>query len=464
MSIADSKPVIPLTMRIQTASTGEAEKATEKKDVARFDKPKASSGAKETVGEEKAKSQTVIVNNSEVKDKVTLSSGGKKEASSLDNAKKDEGGVQRTNPNDVQEAAAKAKDPNAGEKSLVKTAVNLNDQVAQNKAKHQEGQSDHYNNDQKNVDMQYRNLAQSGSFGASNVAKRGQRHQDDEEGEQNQRRRKKASFQSSPQNIRKPLTVIEGSKMGMGSSQDMFVSSAFSQQKISNMKVEKSIIEQIKEYHLPEIGLVFYDTVYANYNHNEKNGIGRNMQKDIFALLVEHIPLTKDVYSPQYKRLIRDIIQGAMRAGYDSSLELKDLTKILISGIMAISPHDDDTKIMTDTLKIIVSEIMYGKINIGYNMRDAAAYIGAASYTLSLYYKDFQKEVQFDKSFDKLLREAFADAIWVATGEISNFSTAYAKSNIEHFMTAKSKEEEVISKSVVKNLLLSPFKKVLNRQ
>ena len=86
------------------------------------------------------------------------------------------------------------------------------------------------------------------------------------------------------------------------------------------------------------------------------------MQKDIFALLVEHIPLTKDVYSPQYKRLIRDIIQGSMRAGYDSNLELKDLTKLLISGIMAISPHDDDTKIVTDTLKIIVSEIMYGKL------------------------------------------------------------------------------------------------------
>lgn len=285
--------------------------------------------------------------------------------------------------------------------------------------------------------------------------------EDEQEGGGQQRRRKPASFQS-PQ-AKKPLTVIEGARVGESQSQDMFVSSSFSEQRISGMKVQKTVIEQLKEYYLNDVGLNFYDIVYANYNHKEKNGIGPNMQKEIFSAIVENVTKTDDVLSPKYKKLVRDIIQGSMRAGDDSNLEMKDLAKILISGLMATSPHGDDPEIMAEAVKIIVSEIMYGKINIGYNMRDAASYIGAAAYTLSTYYKEYQKDIVFDKAMENKIHEAFASAIWSATGEISNFSTAYAKSNIEHFMNARIKEEESHQKSLVKNMILSPFKKVLNR-
>lgn len=283
--------------------------------------------------------------------------------------------------------------------------------------------------------------------------------EDEQEGGQ-QRRRKPASFQSQP---KKPLTVIEGARVGESQSQDMFVSSSFSEQRISGMKVQKTIIEQLKEYYLNDVGLNFYDIVYANYNHKEKNGIGPNMQKEVFSAIVENVTKTDDVLSPKYKKLVRDIIQGSMRAGNDSNFEMKDLAKILISGLMATSPHGDDPEIMAETVKIIVSEIMYGKINIGYNMRDAATYIGASAYTLSTYYKEYQKDIVFDKAMENKIHEAFASAIWSATGEISNFSTAYAKSNIEHFMNARIKEEESHQKSLVKNMILYPFKKVLNR-
>lgn len=283
--------------------------------------------------------------------------------------------------------------------------------------------------------------------------------EDEQEGGQ-QRRRKPASFQTQQ---KKPLTVIEGARVGESQSQDMFVSSSYSEQRISGMKVQKTVIEQIKEYYLNDVGLNFYDIVYANYNHKEKNGIGPNMQKELFSAIVENVTKTDDVLSAKYKKLVRDIVQGSMRAGDDSSLEKKDLAKILVSGLMATSPHGDDPEIMAETVKIIVSEIMYGKINIGYNMRDAAGFIGAAAYTLSTYYKEYQKDINFDKSLENKIHEAFASAIWSSTGEISNFSTAYAKTNIEHFMNARIKEEESHQKSIVKNMILSPFKKVLNR-
>ncbi|RZK73636.1 MAG: hypothetical protein EOO92_18200 [Pedobacter sp.] len=73
------------------------------------------------------------------------------------------------------------------------------------------------------------------------------------------------------------------------------------------------------------------------------------------------------LYDPEFKRFVRDVIQGAMRAGYDSKLEMKDLVKMLISGFMAMSPHDDDYELMSEVIKSVVCEIMYGKINIGYN-------------------------------------------------------------------------------------------------
>jgi hypothetical protein len=139
------------------------------------------------------------------------------------------------------------------------------------------------------------------------------------------------------------------------------------------------------------------------------------------------------------------------------------MAKMIVSGLMAMSPHDDDPQIMADTVKTIVSEIIYGKVNIGYNMKSASYYLGAALYTLTLYYKNYQSDVNFSKELEQKLSAAFSESIWKSTGEISNYSQVYAKTNIEQFMAGRVDEEKTYQKNVVKGMLLSPINKVLKR-
>ena len=250
--------------------------------------------------------------------------------------------------------------------------------------------------------------------------------EDDDNGQG--RRRRPALMPLVPQ--KKALTIIEGARVGESQTQDMFVSSAVTQERITG-KLNKTTIEQIREYSETNTSDAIYNIVSANYNHKEKNGIGPNMQKDLFGEMLSHISKIDDVISPEYRRFVRDVIQGAMRAGYDSKLEMKDLVKMLVSGFMAMSPHDDEPQIMAEVIKYIVSEIMYGKINIGYNMKLASVWLGAASYTLVLYYKEYQNEIEFNRELEQTINIAFSENIWKATGEISNYSQAYAKANIE---------------------------------
>ncbi|MFN8670703.1 MAG: hypothetical protein U0457_01305 [Candidatus Sericytochromatia bacterium] len=460
MSVSENKPIIPPALMPNNVSSGLLEKKaiTNPDKDGNFAKKTEGKTGKESATESNVKADIVNKDNTLKLDTLKLTNSTDK-TTARESVQEKQGAVQRMTNKDVSSAADKTTNPNPADGALVGTHVQDPGSVKMTQGKL--GQNPNH----------FSHLMEDGQTFASNTmkgmvsshvgrSKKKSPYDEDDEDGQNQRRRKKAAFQPSQQQAKKPLTVLEGSKVG--SSQDMFVSSSYSQQKISNMKVQKTITEQIKEFYLTDDGLFFYDTVYANYNHKEKNGIGQNMQKDIFAGLIEYVGKTDDVLSPQYKKLLRQIIQGSMKAGYDTHLEMKDLAKILISGLMATSPHDDNPEIMAQTIKMITSEIMFGKLNIGYNMRDAASYIGAASYTLALYYKEYQNDIKFNKELEKFFHEAFAEAIWSSTGEMTAFSTAYAKTNIEHFMNARNKEEEAVQKSLMKNMLLSPFKKVLN--
>lgn len=283
--------------------------------------------------------------------------------------------------------------------------------------------------------------------------------EEDEDGD-NRRRRRPAQL---PFNQKKQTpSVIEGAMVGESKTQDMFVSSAFSQQRITG-KVNKSIIEQIKEFSGSDVSDSIYNIVSANYSHKEKNGIGPNMQKELFGEMISYISDIDDVLTPEYKRFVRNVVQGVMTAGLETKLDMKDLTKMLVSGFMAMSPHDDEPEIMTEVIKNIVNEVLYGKINIGYNMKSASYWLGAASYTLVIYYKNYQNDIEFNQDLEQKLNIAFSENIWKATGEISNFSQATAKANVEQFMAGRLEEEKIHNKNYVKEMVFSPLKKVFNR-
>jgi hypothetical protein len=286
--------------------------------------------------------------------------------------------------------------------------------------------------------------------------RRGNDEDDEDENGQQRRRRKSANFGQ----LRQPPSIIEGAKVSESQSQDMFISSSHGS--IPGGR-NKSTVESLKEYNLGNIGNTVYETVIANTDHKEKNGIGQNMQKNMFTEILKGLTEVDDVLSPAYRKLVREVVQGSMRAAMENNVGLKDMAKMIVSGLMAMSPHDDDPQIMADTVKTIVSEIIYGKVNIGYNMKSASYYLGAALYTLTLYYKNYQSDVNFSKELEQKLSAAFSESIWKSTGEISNYSQVYAKTNIEQFMAGRVDEEKTYQKNVVKGMLLSPINKVLKR-
>src|SRR5690606_26258336 len=88
--------------------------------------------------------------------------------------------------------------------------------------------------------------------------------------------------------------------------------------------------------------------------------------------------------------------------------------------------------------------------------------LGAAYFTLSQYFQNFQTELEYNQEFKQKIVRAFSDAIWIATGEITNYSQHQAKANSDHFIAGKNNEEKEFQNSMIKNTLLSPLKKVEN--
>ena len=187
---------------------------------------------------------------------------------------------------------------------------------------------------------------------------------------------------SSNSGARRTTAIIKGSSVLDGYSQDMFVPAG--SEVVSQVR-DKSIVEQIKEFSLGSIGSAVFNTVAANADANSENGIGANMQKALLNQMVEAMADTPDILSPEYRNIVREIIQGSMQAAKENEVRLQEAIKMVITGLMAISPHDDDTKVMSEAMKIMASEVMYGKVNLGYSMKLASHSLGASMFMLSIY-------------------------------------------------------------------------------
>ncbi|MBC7475383.1 MAG: hypothetical protein H7263_13920 [Candidatus Sericytochromatia bacterium] len=264
---------------------------------------------------------------------------------------------------------------------------------------------------------------------------------------------------SSNSGARRTTAIIKGSSVLDGYSQDMFVPAG--SEVVSQVR-DKSIVEQIKEFSLGSIGSAVFNTVAANADANSENGIGANMQKALLNQMVEAMADTPDILSPEYRNIVREIIQGSMQAAKENEVRLQEAIKMVITGLMAISPHDDDTKVMSEAMKIMASEVMYGKVNLGYSMKLASHSLGASMFMLSIYFKNYQSKLEYTKQLDQKLKYACNDGIWEATGEISGYSEIHARTNTDRFVTGRIEEEKNFQKNLIKGMILMPLKRLEN--
>lgn len=254
-------------------------------------------------------------------------------------------------------------------------------------------------------------------------------------------------------------TVLKGADVMDGHSQDAFKPAASQ----THTKVqERSIREQVGVYSLGAVGSAVFTAVSANADPDQENGMGVNMQKILLNQVIEAMSDTPDILSQQYRDIVREIVQGTLQAAKENDIQTQAAIKMLVTGLMTISPHDDDPKIMAEAIKVISSEILYGKLNINYSMKLAAYALGGAMFMLSIYYKNYQKRIEYTKQLDQKLKYACNDGIWEATGEITGYSEEHARANTDRFVAGRIEEEKSFQKNMVKGVILMPLKKLEN--
>lgn len=257
---------------------------------------------------------------------------------------------------------------------------------------------------------------------------------------------------------RSSMGVLKGAPVLDGQTQDMFQPSSSTQS--SAKAQERTIREQISMYSLGAVGAAVFTAVAANADPNGENGMGQNMQKTLLNQSIEAMAEAPDILSMQYREIVREIVQGTMQAAKENDIQTQGAIKMLVTSLMAVSPHDDDPKMMAEALKVISSEIMYGKLNVGYSMKLASYALGGALFMLSIYYKNYQKRIDFSKQLEQKLKYAVNDGIWEATGEVTGFSEEHARSNTDRFVAGRIEEEKDFQRNMFKGILLVPLKKL----
>jgi len=259
---------------------------------------------------------------------------------------------------------------------------------------------------------------------------------------------------------RSNLGVLKGAEVLEGQSSDMFQPSAVGQS--SSKAQERSIREQISMYSLGAVGAAVFTAVAANADPNGENGTGPNMQKTLLNQAIEAMADAPDILSTQFREIVRELVQGTMQAAKENDIQTQAAIKMLVTSLMAVSPHDDDPKMMAEALKVISSEILYGKLNVGYSMKLASYALGCALFMLSIYYKNYQKRIEFTKQLDQKLKYAVNDGVWEATGEITGYSEEHARANTDRFVAGRIEEEKNFQRNMFKGVLLVPLKKLEN--
>lgn len=278
------------------------------------------------------------------------------------------------------------------------------------------------------------------------------RDKKDKEGGRGGRQRRALRAESTAKRLTAP---IRGSEVLGGQSQDMFVPAG------SEVQVrQRTTLEVVREYSLGAIGSAIFTTVTTNVDAREETKIGANMQKALLDQISDAMADTPDILQEEFRHIVREVVQGALQAAHQNEVRLQDMIKMIVSAVMAISPHDDDPKIMAEVAKIIAGEIIWGKVNIGYSMKLGSYALGGALFMLSVYYKNFQKRLNFNKDVEQKLKVAMNEGIWEATGEITGYSESHARANTQRFVQGRIEEEKAFQRNLVRGILMMPLRKL----
>jgi len=250
---------------------------------------------------------------------------------------------------------------------------------------------------------------------------------------------------------------IKGAEVLGGQTSDMFMPSAAEMQIHVN---EKTLVEQMREYNMGAVGAAMYTAVSANADKTVETGVGANLQKVVLGQISEALAETPDVMTSDYRAIVRELVQGALRAAQDKEIKVHEVIKMVFVGLMAISPHAEDPKIMTECAKIAAAETLLGKINIGYSMKTASYALGGALFMLSVYFKNYQSKLEYSKDLDQKIKYAINEGIWEATGEISGFSESHARANTDRFVAGRVDEEKEFQATLVQGIVLNPLRKL----
>ncbi|GIW21017.1 MAG: hypothetical protein KatS3mg068_0024 [Candidatus Sericytochromatia bacterium] len=292
-------------------------------------------------------------------------------------------------------------------------------------------------------------------------AKRKKNEDEEESDDLNHRKKRKKANLPNRKNVVIP-EMLKGAVVSESGTQDMFISSRKSQQRVSVIE-KKPIIQEIMEYEMTNFAWMIFDTISNHVNHKSPNGLNDTVQKDYLSVLINGINKVEDVNHDSYRKYVRDVIMGTMKAALEHTLDFKDCTKMIISTLMNISPHDDDPKFMSDALNVIVSELIYSKAKIGYTLRDISYNIGAAIFTLFTYYRNYQNEIEFSKELEHKLNRAVGEALWQSISKISKNPQLAVKTNVDAFIQGRNEEENLYTKNLYKEIATTSIKKVFKK-
>jgi len=256
--------------------------------------------------------------------------------------------------------------------------------------------------------------------------------------------------------------MLKGAVVSESGTQDMFISSGKTHQKVSAIE-KKPIIQEIMEYEMSNFAWNIFDTISNHVNPKSPNGLNSSVQKDYLTVLINGLDKVEDINHESYRKYVRDVVIGTMKAAFEHTLDFKDCTKMIVSTLMNISPHDDDPKFMSDTLNIIVSELIYSKVRIGYTLRDISYNIGAAIFTLFTYYRNYQKEIDFNKELEHKFNRAVGEALWQSISKVSKNPQLAAKTNVDAFIQGRNEEESLYTKNLYKEIATTSIKKVFKK-
>lgn len=292
-------------------------------------------------------------------------------------------------------------------------------------------------------------------------AKRKKNQDDDEDDDTNRKRKRKKANLPNKKNITIP-EMLKGATVSESGTQDMFISSSKAQQKVNAVQ-KKPLLEEIMSYEMSDFAWAVFDTISNHINPKESNGLNSSVQKDYFTILIKGLDKVPDVSHESYRKYVRDVIMGTMKAALEHTLDFKDCTKMIFSTLMNISPHDDNDELMSKAINTIVSEMIYSKAKIGYTLRDISYNIGSALFTLFTYYRNYQNEIEFSKELEHKFNRAVGEALWQSISQISKNPQLAAKTNVDAFIQGRNDEENLYTKNLYKEIATTSIKKVFKK-